>query len=100
MEKHDYIQGLIDKELSSLEGKSDSSERVERLRKVQKFIGSKYQNFFENISMDLAISILRDVGVKEDDLVKIYVELMQEELDSKYVVVGNLNLNNNKEEER
>ena len=101
MDTHKKIEELVLKKIELLNNKKhqseDSKKELEKFNVLYRLIVNQYEKFFEKINMEVAISILKDIGIPEDELLTTYKELMKEEIKQKYIL---LDLNNNDKGER
>lgn len=58
----------------------------EKFCKLYKLISNKYQNFFSEVTMEIALEILQDVGISKSEVMSIYQKLIMEDIDSQYIL--------------
>ncbi len=97
-EEHNKIISLIEKKKEILLMKkkyktiteTEYLNELDKFEKLQNLIADKYHNFFSDISFDVAVNILEDIGLEHNDAINSYVILIKEIKDSKYTLVENL----------
>lgn len=87
MNEHEKLLEKIKEKLKKLENDSShySDDEYERFKKLYRLINNNYGNFFSNIDINVAISILNDIGIIEGEL-ELYQKLLKEEI-HKFVLV-------------
>lgn len=77
---------IIEKILMKI--KNSKGEEYNKYTSLYKIVTDKYHNFFSDISMDIALEILKDLDYDEKDAVNIYQELILEDINSTYILVS------------
>ena len=87
MNEHEKLLEMIKKKIESLENNSSHclDDEYVRLKKIYGLVNNNYGNFFSNIDINVAISILNDIGINEDEL-ELYQKLLKEEI-HKFVLI-------------
>lgn len=57
---------------------------IEKFNQLNNLISDKYNNFFLSINMDIACSILKDIGVADNELLETYNSIISEEMENQY----------------
>lgn len=98
MKSKEKIKLKLGEKIKDLENNHGNEQEIERLKKIEKLVLNDYENFFGKIDVNIAIAILNDIGIEKDEAIKLYTDLIKEDLSGKYTII-NSKLKN-KEEER
>lgn len=104
MNKHKKVEELIRKKIALLDQKknksNEDSKELEKFKTLYRLVTNQYESFLEQINMDIAIAILEDIGIPQDEVLSMYNALMREEMDKKYILMDiNIEDKSNLEEE-
>ena len=98
MKSKEKIKLKLGEKIKDLENNHGNEQEIERLKKIENLVLHDYENFFGKIDVNIAIAILNDIGIEKDEAIKLYTDLIKEDLSGKYTII-NSKLKN-KEEER
>ena len=88
MEEYKKIEELIRKKIEKLKNADVvDDEELQKFTLLHRLISNKYEFLFEKLNMDVAIAILRDVGIPEEELLHEYQSLIKEEMKQKYILL-------------
>lgn len=62
----------------------------EKFCKLYKLISNEYQNFFSEIDIEIAIAILQDIGIDENEVMNVYQNLISEDIEQCYVLIDDI----------
>lgn len=92
VDEHKRILKLIDEKIKKLEDEKikDSENELNKLNALYRLISNQYNTFFRCVDMNIALKILEDAGVEQEDKIESYKRLIKEEnKDSKTYVLMN-----------
>ena len=95
----DYVKELIEKKIDYFKGKDDekSKKEFDKFSALNRLFNNQYVSFIEKIELPVAISILKDIGVSEEEAMNTYIALLKERMSEKYILIDPKKL---KKEER
>ena len=93
------IEQMVYEKIKSFEKKKEKNEseieKEKRFKKIYELLNNQYEFLFEDIDMELAITILTDLGMTRKEAIKSYSNLIKESMNSKYIL---MDINNGEEE--
>lgn len=101
--EHKEIAKLIKDKLDKLHKENENSKEMEEEEKkfslLYRLMQNPYKDLFENIDIETAFAILKDLGIPEDKRMKTYQNLLKENMSKHYILVD-IDPNQNNEKER
>ncbi len=98
MEEHEKLAKLLKEKIKFLESdhKSRNEKELKKFNALYRLINNQYNTFFKELDINMALAILKDIGIKQEDLYEEYKRLVKEEIGKKYILMD-IDLNNKEE---
>lgn len=98
IEERKRIEKILKDKIKSLESdhKESNEKELKKFNALYRLITNQYNTFFNKLDINVALKILEDIGVEQEELEETYKRLMQEEIGQKYILMD-IDLNNKEE---
>ena len=89
MKERRKLEELLNNKIKKLEDnqKKCNKDELEKFKTLYRLITNQYNMFFSKIDVNIALKILKDIGIEENELQDIYIKLMQEEISGEYILI-------------
>ena len=89
MKERRKLEELLNNKIKKLEynQKKCNKDELEKFKTLYRLITNQYNMFFSKIDVNIALKILKDIGIEENELQDIYIKLMQEEISGEYILI-------------
>lgn len=89
IEERKKIEKLLKEKIKSLENdnKESNEKELKKFNALYRLITDQYNTFFNKLDINVALTILEDIGVEQEELQETYKRLMQEEIGQKYILM-------------
>ena len=89
MKERRKLEELLNNKIKKLEynQKKCNKDELEKFKTLYRLITNQYNMFFSKIYVNIALKILKDIGIEENELQDIYIKLMQEEISGEYILI-------------
>ena len=89
MKERRKLEELLNNKIKKLEDnqKKCNKDELEKFKTLYRLITNQYNMFFSKIDVNIALKILNDIGIEENELQDIYIKLMQEEISGEYILI-------------
>lgn len=92
------VEELIKNKITLLkEDGKDNSEEIEKFEKLYNLYTNPYEFLFDKIDINIALAILGDIGLSQEEALTTYQKVIKENLNKKYTLI---NIEEENEEER
>ena len=91
--EHSRVETLIQKRISNLQkgntnrSQEEAKKDIERLRKIANLFSNINFRLMQRVNIDVALAMLQDIGVPEEELKDSYRKLLQEENGKMYTMI-------------
>ncbi len=87
--QHKNIENLLKNKIQELKKDKNNvdTEEIERLKKLYSLVTNKYMPFFSKVDISVALNVLTDIGIPQEELMSTYENLMKEELNKRYTLI-------------
>lgn len=100
-EEHKKIERMLSEKINSIQRSNliptSKENELSKFEALQRLISNQYNTFFNKIDINIAINILKDIGINQEEIYETYKKLLQEEIGKKYIL---MNIDEDNKEER